>query len=156
MIDVATIKSAAAGRWSEIHANVGGLQSDFLYFDQREGPCPKCGGNTRYRGLDESTGALLCSHCFNKKNGDGIAALQWLRGWDFKTAITKLADYLGVNGNGKAEASNGKPKAAKKKTLAENAKKIEMISEASRDAVLQCYCTAKPHKIGRASCRERV
>ena len=57
MIDIAILKSQANGRWLEILANIGGLQSEFLHFDNREGPCPRCGGNTRFRGLDEETGA---------------------------------------------------------------------------------------------------
>ena len=105
-IDVQTVKQHAAGRWLEILENVGGLQPDFLHFDRREGPCPKCGGDTRFRGLDESTGALFCSHCFDKKNGDGISALQWLKGWTFPETLKQLAGYLridGANGNGRCK-----------------------------------------------------
>ena len=108
----------------EILGNVGGLQAEFLHFNNREGPCPKCQGQTRYRGLDESTGALFCSHCHCEKNGDGIAALMWLRGWTFRQTVAELAKYLGIDtkagGNGEAKKANsGKVQTAKKKPLTE-------------------------------------
>ena len=92
--DVTTLKQQAAGRWPELLANIGGLQSEFLHFDNREGPCPRCGGNTRFRGLDEETGALFCSHCFSKKNGDGLAALGWLTDSTFAKTLDMLAQYF--------------------------------------------------------------
>jgi hypothetical protein len=57
--------------------------------------------------LDENRGALFCNQCFDKKNGDGFAALQWLLGVDFQTAAEKLAQHLGVKplkGKGKKDA----------------------------------------------------
>ena len=119
------VKRAARGRWVEILGNVGGLQAEFLHFNNREGPCPKCQGQTRYRGLDESTGALFCSHCHCEKNGDGIAALMWLRGWTFRQTVAELAKYLGIDtkagGNGEAKKANsGKAQTAKKKPLTES------------------------------------
>ncbi len=109
-IDVAKIKRAAAGRWPEILAAVGDIPREYLHFDKNEGPCPRCGGTTRYRGLDETTGALFCSHCFNKANGDGISALQWYTGKSFKEVCNMLAGHLGIsNGNARASTKNVKP-----------------------------------------------
>ena len=123
-IDVAALKAAAAGRWPEILANVGGIPRDYLHFDQREGPCPKCQGNTRFRGIDEATGALFCSHCHSEKNGDGISAIQWYTGKPFKEVVALLADYLHLNGNGRAPTKT--KKAASEATLS---KGIEAITD---------------------------
>jgi DNA primase len=46
--------------------------------------------------IDEEAGALLCNQCFKSGNGDGIAALQWLRDWDFKRAVAELGKQLGI------------------------------------------------------------
>jgi phage/plasmid primase-like uncharacterized protein len=140
------IKNAARGRWGEILASLcPNIPAESLA-SNRHRPCPLCGGVDRFRKFDnfDETGGVYCNQCHAEKNSDGISTLQWALGIDFKAAVKMLADYLGTNSNGRAKASNGKPKAAKKKTLAENAKKIEAINAASRDAVLRCYCTAKP------------
>lgn len=93
-LDIETIKQAAQGRWPEILESIGGVDRQTL--DGRHYPCPKCGGDDRFRMIDEAAGALLCNQCFATGNGDGIAALQWLLGCDFITAAGKLGDYLGV------------------------------------------------------------
>lgn len=96
MSNIAAIKTAAAGRWPEILSTLAGVDSSVL--DGKHHPCPKCGGVDRFRALDDfaDVGAVYCNQCFNEKNGDGIAALQWLRGIDFKTAVKMLSDFLGV------------------------------------------------------------
>lgn len=102
--DADTIKSAAAGRWREIIAAVGHCPADYL--DGSHHPCPRCGGTDRFRLINADAGAVLCNQCFHDKNGDGLAALAWLRGWSFTETLTNLAEYLGlspagsVNGNG--------------------------------------------------------
>ncbi len=145
MADIAAIKSAARGRWREIIPAVTTIPLESLD-SNRHGPCPRCGGTDRFRPFDDfaETGGVYCNQCHAEKNSDGIATLQWALGIDFKTAIKLLADYLGMNGSGRAKASNGKPKATKEKQLTESAKKIEPVSAASADAVVQCYCTGKP------------
>lgn len=102
------IKEAARGRWRDVLSALGGISADVL--DGKHHPCPKCGGTDRFSLMNEEAGALLCRICFDKKNGDGIAALQWLRGWDFLTTMRELAQYLGTspNGNGKPQSANGK------------------------------------------------
>jgi len=94
--DIPGIHAAARGRWPEILSSIGKLPWDFIHFDRKEGPCPKCGGDTRFRGIDEEKGALFCSHCFSKNNGDGIAALCWLTGLDFPDVAAQLSDHLNV------------------------------------------------------------
>jgi len=104
MSSVADIKSTASGRWVEILPCVGQIDPELL--DSKKHPCPKCGGKDRFRMIDSDAGALYCNQCFNKNNGDGLAAIQWLKGCDFPTAVSLAAGYLGIepNGNGKTEA----------------------------------------------------
>ena len=92
-LDVAAIKDAARGRWREVLINVGGFTEDEL--DGQHRPCPRCGGRDRFRWDNEKEFAI-CNQCFCDRNGDGIAAIQWLRGCDFQTAINAVAEYLGI------------------------------------------------------------
>ena len=106
--DIVALKRAAAGRWSEILARLGGIPAEIL--DGQHHPCPKCpdGGNDRFRLIDPEAGACYCNQCFSKENGDGIAALQWLTGMDFRSTVAALSAHLGIiNGNGAANG-NGK------------------------------------------------
>lgn len=89
-----SVKDAARGRWVDILCALGGLSSSIL--DGKHHPCPKCGGTDRFRMIDTEAGALLCNQCFDKANGDGIAALSWLQGWDFKECLHRLAEHLGI------------------------------------------------------------
>jgi hypothetical protein len=106
-----TVKQAASDRWLEILARLGGIEPELL--DGRHHPCPKCGGTDRFRIIDAQAGALFCNQCFDRGNGDGIAALQWLCGWDFTTTLDALADYLGVGTNGHVKHANGKPESVR-------------------------------------------
>ncbi len=105
--DVAAIKRAASGRWREIHTTVGGVSADVL--DGKHHPCEECGGKDRFRMVDADTGRLHCNQCFNEKNGDGIAALMWAQGWNFPTAIEKLAAFLGIEPENKANTETSDP-----------------------------------------------
>lgn len=97
--DAQDIKFAAANRWDEILVNVGGIEPRYLEFRSTECECPKCGGTTRFRYNDPPQGAVRCSHCFDEKNGDGIAAVQWLQDCGFQNSLTLIGDYLGVKPN---------------------------------------------------------
>jgi hypothetical protein len=109
--DVAAVKQAARDRWPEILSALGGISKDIL--DGKHHPCPKCGGIDRFRLIDAQDGACLCNQCFDKKNGDGIAALGWLSGQGFGDTIKRLAEYLGIQPSQNGHA-NGQPKAKKK------------------------------------------
>lgn len=89
------VKHLAAGRWVEILSRLGGLPESIL--DGRHHPCPKCQGTDRFRLIDMEAGACLCNQCFHDHNGDGLAALQWLNGWTFAEAATRLAEFLGTD-----------------------------------------------------------
>jgi Zinc-binding domain of primase-helicase len=94
-ISVDEIKRLAVGRWPEILSSVGGIDRAIL--DRRNHACPRCGGRDRFRMIDEDKGALFCNQCFNEKNGDGIAAVQWMLDCDFKEALRQVAEYLGID-----------------------------------------------------------
>ncbi len=131
------IKRRLEGRWKEALQVVGGIPAEFLHFDTREGPCPKCGGDTRFRGIDERVGAMLCSHCFRTKNGDGFAATMWYTGWDFLTTIKRYREFLGMQ----SAADQPRKTSEKKKDLFRN---IRRVPEEQHDACLLRYSQAKP------------
>ncbi len=99
--DLEAVKRAARGHWRELLAEHG-IPHEHL--DGRNHPCPKCGGVDRFRLIDPDRGACFCNQCFREKNGDGIAALRWLRDWDFKETLQWLSGHLGLNGPAKAAA----------------------------------------------------
>jgi len=137
---VAEIKSAAKGRWPEILSAVGGIDRELL--DGKHHPCPKCGGTDRFRAIDIDAGALFCNQCFDTENGDGLSAIGWLRDCDFPTAVSSVADYVGIkpssNGQGKR-----KPR-GKISKLAENIAKLGAVYPTIHDALLSMYAEAKP------------
>lgn len=91
-----------SNRWFDI-LTAAGIPGEAL--DGGHHPCPKCGGNDRFRLIDVKAGAVLCNQCFAKKNGDGFAALQWFAGCDFKGAVKLASDTLGMStANGKRKA----------------------------------------------------
>ncbi|TWU22475.1 hypothetical protein Pla52o_35310 [Novipirellula galeiformis] len=102
--DVSTVKQAATNRWPEIFYAVAGVPDGIM--DGRHHPCPKCGGDDRFRLIDANEGACLCNQCFASKNGDGIAALQWLTGDDFQATIGKIATHLGVSAEKKRKKAD--------------------------------------------------
>ena len=108
-IDLRQVKDAAAGKWPDILAGLAGIDPASL--DGQHHPCPLCGGKDRFRALDLATGALFCNRCFSQKNGDGLAAVGWLRGWDLPTTIENVAGYLNMqNGNGSQHQNPGTSK----------------------------------------------
>lgn len=94
MLDIATIKYAATGRWRELISRICGL--DVQYLDGFHHPCPRCGGVDRFRMIDADQGAVYCNQCFNRDNGDGIATVMWLTGLSFTEAAGRIADELGM------------------------------------------------------------
>lgn len=92
--DVQRLKDAAAGRWVELLVEVAGIPREHL--DGQHHPCFRCGGDDRFRLVDEDAGAVLCNQCFHEKNGDGLSAVMWARGCSFPDALALLADRLGV------------------------------------------------------------
>jgi len=97
-LDKAEVKRAAEGRWPEILECIAGIPAGCL--TGKHGPCPKCGGKDRFRFIDEEKGAVLCNACFSCRNGDGLAAIQWMKNrppTNFKKTVYEVAEYLGLN-----------------------------------------------------------
>lgn len=136
----ASVKQAASGRWGEILSALGGIDASLL--DGRHHPCPQCGGTDRFRALDDfdQSGAVLCNQCFAEKNGDGLAALQWLRGCDFPTALSDVATHLGVKPSRNGEAK--KREAAGKKPA--DSVQWPPNHAPHRDALLVAWCNTRP------------
>lgn len=93
-IDVAELKQTANGRWTTEILPAADLPVDVL--DGRHHPCPKCGGEDRFRMIDANSGAIICNQCFYEQNGDGIAAVQWIRDCTFRQSLEFIADKLGI------------------------------------------------------------
>lgn len=94
--------SAANGRWPEILASIANLSDEFLTPTNKEGPCPSCGGETRYRwDQSDGDGAWYCSHCGGKSRsgggGNGIDLLCRLQGWSFPEACSHVDQWLGLD-----------------------------------------------------------
>ena len=89
---VSTIE-AANGYWDAILAHFIG--TDFLKYTRKEGPCPNCEGETRFRyDNKDGSGSFYCRHC---GAGYGIDLIQRVMSWDFKTAAFEIDKYLKVN-----------------------------------------------------------
>ena len=110
------VKSAAAGRWKEILGHVANIPDDILERPGSEHPCPKCGGVTRCRLIDEGVGAIYCNGCFSSGNGDGIAVVQWMRDCSFHEALTLITDYL------KMDTSNPRAQQQRNASISTNGK----------------------------------
>jgi hypothetical protein len=123
------IKRQAAGRWIEILQSVCRLTAEQLNPKIHQA-CPQCGGNDRFRALDDvsETGGLYCNQCFSTGNSDGFSAIQWLNGCTFSGALKRVAAFLG-NHSGKVNGHhNSKPKEPAK------AKTVHATSEKAADA----------------------
>lgn len=92
--DKQSVKDAAENDWLRILPKVTGIDPAIL--DGKHHACPKCGGDDRFRLVDAKDGAVFCNQCFGDKNGDGLAAIRWLTGWDFGAAIAAVAKECGV------------------------------------------------------------
>lgn len=96
------LKRKSAGRIGDILRELCGVSQKAFESarrgEQKEFPCPQCGGATRFRVTDVDTGRVFCSHCCRNAaegSSDVFGAIQWAQKCDFSTACQKLADYLG-------------------------------------------------------------
>lgn len=105
-LDVEIVRQAAAGRWLEVLERVAGIPADAM--DGSHHPCPKCGGDDRFRLIDADAGAVLCNQCFSTKNGDGFAAVAWMLDVKFPEAVKRVADHLGLAAAAKGPADPAK------------------------------------------------
>lgn len=89
------VKQAAVGQWRSILPEFG-ISNEKL--DGRGHPCPKCGGNDRFSAFAdfEETGGVSCRHCFDSKNGDGLAAVKWITGCSFAEGVKRVAGIVSM------------------------------------------------------------
>ncbi|MCO6454709.1 MAG: hypothetical protein J5I93_05340 [Pirellulaceae bacterium] len=112
--DVLAIKQAASGHWLDI-LTAAGIPAESLDGDGH--PCPKCGGTDRFAGQRDfaDRGAVICRRCFAERNGDGLAAVAWIRGIDFPAAVRWVAELLRTDTQSQGKQS--KPKLKRKRKL---------------------------------------
>jgi putative DNA primase/helicase len=98
----------ARGRWREILPRLG---VDPRYLTNKQGPCPLCGGNQRFRFDDKNgEGTYYCNQC---GAGVGLILLKKLRGWDHATACREVDQIIGTG----LPRSQSPPKRADDPTL---------------------------------------
>lgn len=81
--------SSLDGQWLGILRSLG-IPARFL--GKKNQPCPMCGGQDRYQFVDKSVGLYVCRHC---GGGNGFQLLRKYHGWDTKTVLEKLEEYMG-------------------------------------------------------------
>lgn len=96
MLDIATVKRTAEGRWEELITRICAMPAESL--NGKNQPCPKCGGIDRFRAFGDfaQTGGVFCNKCHDKQNGDGIATVMWACGLQFPEALKRIAAELGL------------------------------------------------------------
>ncbi len=102
--DVASIKQAASGRWPSLLADAG-FSPDIL--DGKGHTCPWCGGTDRFSFQYPDTGGVFCRSCFDKNNGDGIAAIKRMRNLTFPQTLEWIAKRLSIEPASADHQSNG-------------------------------------------------
>lgn len=130
-MDLQDVKRAAQGRWLEILANVAGISNDFL--TDREGPCPKCGGSTRFRFTNmQGNGSVFCSHCA-RGLGDGIDAVGWMLDIGARDSIQRVGEYLGLR-NSRSQLFRNSDSPNKNSTpLVDRAEPVDRAQQAAKD-----------------------
>jgi putative DNA primase/helicase len=84
-------KERAKGQWYQILRSLG-VEDSFL--NKRNGPCPLCGGDDRYRWKDTNDrGEYYCNQC---GPGDGFQLLMKLHSWTFPETACQIEEFLGT------------------------------------------------------------
>jgi len=80
----------AQHRWREILPQLG-VEGRFL--SKKQGPCPLCGGKTRFRFDDkDGNGTWICNYC---GAGAGLHLAMKINGWDYATACNGVDQVIG-------------------------------------------------------------
>lgn len=119
----------ASGRWPEILADLAGVTDEQLSHRKSEGPCPNCGGTTRFRwDQDDGDGAWHCSHCGGKNRcgggGNGADLLMRLQGWTFAQAMAEVDRWL----QGKTASGSCQPRRAQPKLKSRDGASAELLA----------------------------
>lgn len=84
------LSDRARGRWAGLLPLVG---VDSRYLSGKQGPCPMCGGKTRFRFDDrEGRGTWICNHC---GAGDGADLALKVTGCEFRDLAERIDSLLG-------------------------------------------------------------
>ncbi len=102
-IDRDAVRTAAAGRWTEIIAHVGGIDPE--YFDGRNHACPKCSKGSEHDGpfravkSHDGEERPFCASCLPHCT-DVFCGVGWALGRtssnDFPVILEAVASYLGI------------------------------------------------------------
>lgn len=94
VLDVATVKQTARGRWYRIFT---ALQISVPNNPRQHAPCPVCGGKDRFR-LDDrdGSGSWFCNQC-DPHSGDGFALTMKVLRLGFLEALSVVAGILGID-----------------------------------------------------------
>lgn len=100
-LDFAEVKDAARGRWGELLPSLLGWPAETC--DGRNRPCPRCGGEDRFRFVDYGgDGSALCNQCAPSGLGDGFDVVGEFGGCSKADALRKVAQRLGIDGEASA------------------------------------------------------
>lgn len=100
----------AYDRWPEILISAG---MDAVFFSQRNGPCPFCGGRDRYRWSKKHGGSWVCNHCTHGRYDSGFRMLMEHMGYDtFREAADHVRSHFGATQQIEAIARSARPRPA--------------------------------------------
>lgn len=86
------LQRATKGRWPTL-LPANGVSEEFL--SPKQGPCPKCGGKTRFRFEDkDGSGKWFCNTCC-PKGSDGFGLVALVKNIDRNDAIKEIAEQVG-------------------------------------------------------------
>lgn len=120
----------AQHRWREILPQLG-IPAHFLR--NKQGPCPICGGKTRFRFDDlDGNGTWYCNHGLA---GAGLHLVQKVNGWDYKSACQKIDEIIGTEWTPKTASLGKREKSAASKLSAIR----RLLREAGDTDVLDAY-----------------
>lgn len=96
-VDANEVRARAKGRWDQILIALSpDLEPAVMAKGLKHFPCPVHGGKDGLRSFKNvaDTGGTVCNTC--GIHSDGFATLMWVNGWDFVTALNKVADFFSV------------------------------------------------------------
>lgn len=118
----------ACGRWPDVLIHAGIPDT---HFNGKNGPCPICGGNDRFRWSKKYGGVWVCSHCTEDKYANGFRLLMTYREWTFRQAADFIRDYF--QGSAAKGATRVLPKADPVADNERNLRRMCEIWEATRE-----------------------
>lgn len=106
-------RNLAQGRWVEILATLAPTIIPAIECVGHHVPCPVHGGKDGFRTFNDvnHSGGTICNTCGSYP--DGFSTLMWINGWDFKTALQAVVNFLEV-GSTKIEPIKREIQVAKK------------------------------------------